>query len=234
MPSVTRRDMINMSFKSFIGLSAALPLLNSCSNLSETSVKNLSWNNFIEQIHELAVNYENPGFDEEAYLKKISKMTAGLNLNDRQITKFYANYQNRKKAFPEFTKMHKGQAFQVTLLEFEPGEKIPLHDHPDMCGVILCTSGDIHVENFDLLTQKSDSGNMLLKQTANVRMIPGTIGSLSSKRDNIHCLEAKEFTRLIDIFTPPYDKRRIEESNYFVKSKKFYKGKSGLFESVFM
>ena len=234
MPTVTRRDMIKMSFHSFIGLSTALPLLNSCSNLSEQGNENLSWNNFIEQIHELATEYGTPGFNEETYLGKVSHMAAKLNLNDKQITKFYADYKNKRKAFPEFTKMHKEQAFQITLLEFEPGEKIPLHDHPDMSGVILCSSGNIHVENFDLLTQKSDSGKMLLKQTSDVIMVPGTIGSLSSKRGNIHSLEAKEFTRLIDVFTPPYDKRRIEESNYFVKSKKAYKGKFGLFESVYM
>ena len=193
-----------------------------------------AWNNFVAEIQEMAPEYEKAGFDEEAYLSKLMAMSNRLNLNDKEITKHFVNYKNRRKNFPEFTTMHKEKSFQITLLEFEAGEKIPLHDHPDMSGVILCTKGNIAIDNFDLLPKKSANKKLLLKESSSVIMKPGMVGSLSSTRGNIHSLKANEFTRLIDVFTPPYDKRRIEESHYFTKSNKAYKGAKGIFEAKYM
>ncbi len=234
MAEINRREAITLSIKSFLGISAILPVLQSCSNLSGNNVKELDWKSFVSQIQEMAPEYEKPGFDEDAYLSKITAMSKRLNLNDQDITKYFTNYKNRRLNFPEFTKMHKEKSFQITLLEFEAGEKIPLHDHPDMSGVILCTKGNIAIDNFDLLSKKSVNNKLLLKQTDSVVMQLGMVGSLSSTRGNIHSLKANEFTRLIDIFTPPYDKRRIKESHYFAKNNNPYKGTKGIFEAKYM
>jgi len=231
MAEINRRTAIKLSVKSFLGISTLLPALHSFADLSSTNVKELDWKSFVDSIQEMAPEYGKASFDEEAYLKKLVSMSEKLNLNDKEIQKYFAKYQNRNKRFPEFTKMHKEKSFQITLLEFEPGEKIPLHDHPDMSGVILCAKGNIEIDNFDLLKNKSSNKKLLLKQTSSVVMKPGMVGSLSSTRGNIHSLKAKEFTRLIDIFTPPYDKRRIKESHYFTKSDKIYNGTKGLFEA---
>ena len=230
MAQVTRRQMISMSCKSFLTTASILPFLNSCSSNPAISTE-LAWQDFISQIHDLAGEYDNEGFNEELYLKKVLALAKRLNLDDKNINAFYKNYSNSNKRFPEFTKMHKEKSFQVTLLEFEPGEKIPLHDHPDMSGVILCTEGEIDIENFDLLKKKSTNDKLLIKRTSSVKMEKNSLGSLSSTRGNIHSLEAKKFTRLIDVFTPPYDKRRIKESHYFVKSSTTYNKVNGLYEA---
>ena len=235
MPEINRREAITLSVKSFLGISSILPILQSCNSLtSSTTIRDLDWKNFINEIQELAPQYENANFNEEAYLSKLVAMSKRLNLSDKEIQRHYSGYQNRRKNFPEFTKMHKEKAFQITLLEFETGEKIPLHDHPDMSGVILCAKGSIDIDNFDLLASKSFNKKLLLRQTDSVTMKPGMVGSLSSTKGNIHSLRAREFTRLIDIFTPPYDQRRIKESNYFTKNKSSYRGIPGVFEADFM
>ena len=234
MAEINRREVISLSIKSFLGISAFLPILQSCSNLSANNVKDLDWRSFVNQIQDMAPEYGKEGFDEEAYLSKLISMSHKLNINDKDIQKHFVNYQNRNTKFPEFTKMHQEKSFQITLLEFEAGEKIPLHNHPDMSGVILCVKGNIAIDNFDLLPKKSENERLLLKQTDSVIMKPGMVGSLSSTRGNIHSLKATEFTRLIDIFTPPYDKRRIKDSRYFSKSAQSYKGAKGIFEAKYM
>ncbi len=231
MPNITRREFIPMSLCSFLGLTAIAPLLQASAGLDKNN-NNISWQEFIEKIKSMAPEYGKEGFDEDAYLKKVSEMANKLHLNDKAITDIYENYNNRRKNFPEFTKMHKELSFEITLLEFEAGEKIPLHNHPDMSGVILCSSGKIAIDNFDLLKEKSTNDKLLLNFVSSVELTTGMVGSLSSTKGNIHQLEAKEFTRLIDIFTPPYDKKRIEESKFFAKNKEIYNNTKGLFEAV--
>ncbi|MCM8531561.1 MAG: hypothetical protein NE330_10410, partial [Lentisphaeraceae bacterium] len=197
MPVISRREIIKISGKSFLSISAMFPLLHSCTSFAEEKNAVIGWQDFISEIHSMAIDYEKPGFNEDLYLKKVTELAGKLNMNDKQIAQYFKNYQNRNKKFPEFRKMHKEKSFQVTLLEFEPGEKIPLHNHPDMSGVILCSEGEIYIENYDLLQKKSSNDKLLLKRTDAVTMTQGSLGSLSSTRGNIHNLEAKKFTRLI-------------------------------------
>ena len=82
-----------------------------------------------------------------------------LDLGDPDVTGFYDDYVNAKGLFPEISSVHHGGHFAVATLEFDKGDRIRLHNHPDMTGVILCVSGAVEVEAYDLLDHKSDQGN---------------------------------------------------------------------------
>ncbi|MCV6626483.1 MAG: hypothetical protein OIF38_10310, partial [Cellvibrionaceae bacterium] len=127
--------------------------------------------------------------------------------------------------------MHYEQRFMVSMLEFEPGEEIGLHDHPEMTGVTFCTQGRLQVEHYDLLEQRADSGASLLRQQQKMLMGQGDSGILTADRGNIHTLKAEQFTRLIDVFTPPYNRDRTRRSKYYRKAHTPYQNRAGIFEA---
>ena len=71
------------------------------------------------------------------------------------------------------------------------------------------------VRNFTELGRGASVDHVRLRHDATVTMIPGMTGTLSSTIGNLHDLEALEFTRLIDIFTPPYNDDRSRRSRWF-------------------
>ena len=75
---------------------------------------------------------------------------------ERFLELCHSSYENYNEAFPEIRGMHYEERFMVSMLEFEAGEDIPLHDHPDMTGVIYCTAGSVAVEHFDKLEETAD------------------------------------------------------------------------------
>ena len=131
-----------------------------------------------------------------------------LKLDDRKIVEYIDRYQNLNLHFPEIRRMYYERQFQVSLLDFEPGEEIPLHDHPDMTGVVYCTTGRIVVDHYDKLQETAENGNPLLRFERHLEMTPGDTATLTATRGNIHALNAVQFTRMIDVFTPPYDRDR--------------------------
>ena len=62
-------------------------------------------------------------------------------------------------------------------------------------------------------------------------MNPGSTASLTSNFGNIHSLQAYKLTRMIDIFTPPYNEDRSSRSQWYKKSSAYYQGIKGLFEA---
>ena len=106
----------------------------------------------------------------------------------------------------------------VVTIEFDPGDEIPLHNHPDMTGVILCLSGKVDIQAFNLLEERSEDGRLLIERVDQVDLQPGQFASLTADRGNIHGLVAVEFTELLDVFTPPYDAERLERYRWYERS----------------
>ena len=227
----SRRTAIQLSAKGFLSLTAVMPFLGYSSSKESEAIQ---WEIFLKKISLLAPLQFNENWDQKKYCLDISKIIKTLNLEDHTIKRFIRNYKNANKKFPEIRKMHKEQNFMVSLLEFEPGEKIPLHNHPDMTGVIFCTKGRINIQNYDLQEQKSSQNKLLLKQTATFTMKPNDTAYLTAKSGNIHALQTDTFTRLIDVFTPPYNKDRIKRSQWYTKSKSCYEKNPGLFEAEYL
>ena len=126
--------------------------------------------------------------------------------------------------FPELATVHEGGHFEVATLEFDAGDEIPLHNHPDMTGVIVCLSGQTEVEGFNLLDEVSDQGNLLLERIDQITLTPGDHCTLTADRGNIHSLVATEFTQLFDVFTPPYDDEKLERYRWYERELAPYEG----------
>ncbi len=184
----------------------------------------VDWDTFLTDLETLARTQFSDDWDQESYVEEVKALMRLLDLEDDQLTALYADYVNANRDFPELLTVHDGGFFEVATLQFEPGEHIPLHNHPDMTGVIFCLSGRIDIEAFDLLDETSDDGNLLLRRVEEVSLVPGAFATLTASRGNIHALTAREFTELLDVFTPPYDDARIARYRWYDRAPETYDG----------
>ena len=233
MEKICRRQAIKLSGQAFLALTAAMPFM-SCLNTNEVVSEpeaNNKWQHFIDQVHQLSESQFSKDWDQLAYAKNVEELIHTLDIKEKKINDFIISYKNNRINFPEINTVHYEQNFMVSLLEFEPGEKIKLHNHPDMSGVIYCLEGRVNIQNYTLQKELSDSGKLLLKQESSKTFKPGVSGILTSSVGNIHSLQADKFSRLIDVFTPPYDDMRQRNSKFYKKHSEYYQGIRGLFEA---
>ena len=238
----TRREAIVLSSKALLGFLAAFPSLQGCGSnptqrpgppaAPESEAALLNWESMLERVRNLSQVQFSPYWEQEGYVYDVAECMRALDLNDPTVAALFADYLNRHQSFPEITTVHHEAAFEVSLLTFEPGESIGLHDHPDMTGVIMCHSGEVQVDNYNLLLEKSQSGNHLLQRIGQETMVAGSVATLTADRGNIHALKTSTLTRMIDIFTPPYDDLSIAASRWYEKDRDGYRGSSDIFEAT--
>ena len=238
----TRREAIVLSSKALLGLLAAFPSLHGCGTEPSTSMGSqvelepeeliLSWEGLLDKVRNLSQVQFSPSWEQESYVYDVAECMRALDLNDPAIAALFENYLNRHQNFPEINTVHHETAFEVSILTFEPGETISLHDHPEMTGVIMCHSGEIQVDNYNLLLEESQSGNHLIQRIGQEVMTAGSVATLTADRGNIHELKTSTFTRMIDIFTPPYDDISIAASRWYEKDSETYQGSTDIFEAT--
>lgn len=228
MPRITRRKVVQLSGGT-LAVAATLPY----TSLLAESKDSLGWDGFLKTCDDLSdAQFEEDWItNQDDYTKKIEQLLVRLNLEDDKIVEFIESYNNYNTNFPEIRTIHRKTEFQVSLLEFEADEKIPLHDHPDMTGVVICTHGEIDIAHYDKLAETSDKDLPLLKKERYLTMTPGMTATLTVSRGNIHELHAKEFTRMIDVFTPPYNRDRSSRSRYYWIGEDTYEGRTDTFEA---
>ena len=233
MSHITRRDLVVLSAQGFFALVATLPLLGcmSTGKRAERPAERRNWEQFLEQVRRLAEEQFAPLWDQTSYAQRVLVLMKELDLTDHHVLAVMSRYRDAHKNFPEINALHHEQSFMVSLLEFEPGEKIELHDHPDMTGCILCSEGEIQVQNYTLGERQSERGRPLIRAVSDVTMTPGSTGSLSSTIANIHALQAVTFTRLIDVFTPPYNDERSQRARWYQREPQPYQHMPGLYEA---
>ena len=194
----------------------------------------INWDAFLSAIEIEAKKQHLDSWNELAYVKQASAIAARLDLKDPNLEKAFtlakANGVGNKRV--DFSKLEKQIDYHVTLVQFEKNEQIMHHDHPEMTGVLLCATGEVEVWNYDLFAEQENGKDVLLKQTSHAMLAKGKVSTLTSKERNIHRVAAREFTQLVDIFAPPYDKKRIADSNWYHVDTEGYKGKDKLFEAV--
>lgn len=227
MPKITRRDLI----KSSAGVLATAMTISS-SRLIVDPEEPILWEPFLDLCRELSEIQFQDGWDQDSYTKKLEAVLVRLQLSDEQKTKITRDYDDRAVDFPEIRHLHYERKFMVSLVEFEEGDIIPLHDHPDMTGVILCTEGHVDVQHFDRLNETSDRDRPLLQEERSIQMKPGTTAALTVEKGNIHTLQAREFSHMIDVFTPPYNSDRSERALYYKLESEPYQERSGVFEAM--
>jgi len=232
---ITRRTGIILGGKAFAALLAGFPVLHGCAHrkvgtnrvmdTGEQGAANgtspspsIDWATLIEQIRILADTQFTETWDQQSYVEDVATLMDRLDLDDPDLQAAYASYADEIRNFPEITGVYEEDAFEIAILQFEPGEQIDLHDHPDMTGVILCVSGSVLVENYDRLDETTEDGGILLRHLARTTLEAGDIGTLTANRGNIHTLTAEVYTELLDVFTPPYNLDRRNRTRWYDRS----------------
>ncbi len=228
MGRITRRAAIAMSGNALLALAAYGSLTRTVLAKESESV---SWERFLELCHELSKTQFADRWDQDRYTADTQRLVRRLRLDDQKIVEYIERYKDLNTDFPEIRSMHYESQFMVSMLEFEPGEEIPLHDHPDMTGVAYCTTGRVVVDHYDRLKETAGNGNPLLRFARHLDMTAGDTAALTVDKGNIHTLKASRFTRMIDLFTPPYDRDRVTRARYYAKDSSPYLGRNGIFEA---
>lgn len=117
----------------------------------------------------------------------------GLSLADHLPTRSWSNLR------PYFS-----EACEVGLFFLPRGERIPLHDHPDMHVFMRVLHGTLHVTSYTL------AGHRLAHRTADADLDERSpVWLVEPHRDNLHTLEARSDVVFLDVLRPPYVAGRV-------------------------
>jgi cysteamine dioxygenase len=241
MDEYDRREFLSLSLPSFLGVLTALPALctlatraNACEGRLPADGA-MNWDAFLESVSKEAAKQHLDAWNQDSYVQTIAKIAGRLHLEDPTLldalTQIKARLVNGKV---DFKYLERRVDFSLCLLQFEEGETIRPHDHPGMTGMILCASGEIETSNYDPVEMPGvqvSEGHQLLKHCGTTVLKKNDISTLTAKARNIHTLKAKQVTQLVDIFTPPYNKERIEQSKWFTLSPDPVAGQKDVFEA---
>ncbi|QQL46121.1 hypothetical protein [Sulfuriroseicoccus oceanibius] len=231
MEDYSRRAFIRTSLSGFLGVTLALPTITALATRAQAFEGRvppgapIHWDAFLEAIAKEAAKQHLDRWDERAYVAEMAKLARRLDLKDERLI---LALEKAKKGIGngriDFDHLEKNEDFQVSFLQFEKGEKIDCHDHPEMTGVLLCATGEVDVWNYDLVGEEPEPGHVLLREVQHTRLKKSHVSTLTSKESNIHRLKARELTQLVDIFTPPYNEDRSKRSRWFAVDDEPYQG----------
>lgn len=241
MEEYDRREFLSLSLPSFLGVITALPSLcafatraNACDGRLPKDEK-IHWEAFLETVSKEAQKQHLDAWNQDTYLKSISSLASRLHLGDPALAKAMEQLKVRlENGRVDFKYLEERVDFSLCLVQFDEGEFIRPHDHPEMTGMILCGSGEIETSNYDpivLPEYDTPEGHQLLKHIETSILKKNNISTLTAKARNIHTLKALKPTQLVDIFTPPYNKDRGERSRWFEIPPETLKDKPGVFEA---
>jgi cysteamine dioxygenase len=238
MDDYSRREFIRTSLPGFLGLSMALPAITALAtraNAREGRIPKdapIHWDAFLEAVAKEAAKQHLDDWQEDAYVKKAAAIARRLDLATPELAKAFEKAKGGiGNGRIDFEVLEKVEDYQISFLQFEKGEAIHHHDHPGMTGVLLCATGDIDVWNYDEMKDAPDGAKLLLRQSSLARLTKSDVSTLTSGERNIHRLQARELTQLIDIFAPPYNRERIQASRWFDVDGEPYEGREGVFEA---
>lgn len=241
MDEYDRREFLSLSLPGFLGVLTALPSLctfatraNACEGRPPADGA-IHWEAFLEAVSQEAAKQHLDAWSQDDYVKSIARLASRLHLEDPVLVKAMEQLTTRLQfGNVDFQYLERRVDFSLCLVQFDEGEVIRPHDHPGMTGMILCASGEIETSNFDPvefpeITPPAD--HILLRRVNQTVLGKNNISTLTAKARNIHTLRARKVTQLVDIFTPPYTKERVEQSRWFELSPDPLEGKSDIFQA---
>lgn len=132
----------------------------------------------------------------------------------------------------KFMDIHAEDDFTITAFVVSPNQQIPLHDHPDMYGLIKCIAGKIRVTSYSRLPADRPYVvpaiiSSCISATDRVHLIPcakqGDVEAvaedesvlvLTPDRGNIHEVRAEDGSSgFVDVLAPPYSQE--SDCRYF-------------------
>jgi len=241
MDDYDRREFLSLSLPGFLGVITALPSLCALATRANACEGRISkdgevhWEAFLEAVSKEAEKQHLDNWNQDSYVQSVASLASRLHLGDPAMAMAMEELKIRlKNGRVDFKYLEERVDFSLCLLQFDEGETIRPHDHPEMTGMILCGSGEIETSNYDPVEipgQDPTTGHVFLKHAGSEVLQKNNISTLTAKARNIHTLKARKPTQLVDIFTPPYNKERSEKSNWFELSPDPLPGHKDLFEA---
>ena len=258
MDDYNRREFIRTSLPGFLGLTLALPGITAMATRANgkegrlDQSKKINWDAFLEGVAKESARQHLDDWNELAYVKKVQAIASQLRLDDPVLLEAFKKAEvGIGDGSIDFDRLEKQKDFQISYLQFEKGEKIRHHDHPGMTGVLLCATGELVTENYTLLDEELDESKelkesegqgaegeeiavkrVLLKGAGRTVLKKGGTANLTSKQRNIHRVEARKLSQIIDVFAPPYNRERGAATKWFTVDEERYRGRKGVYEAV--
>ena len=251
MDDFKRREFIRLSAIGFAGIALQL---NSIATYAQSANAhfgkwnndtNLNWDAFLERLTKLAKTQHQSHWNQKLYTEQVKQLLLQCNFPEfENIKKEIEAYENKTPNWFEAASLHREVDFQVSLFQFEKGEYIPHHDHPDMTGVINVVSGNALAKNYSIEEQLSATREIIkngrkevlqkcaIKEVGNEIIKRGDVSILTAHEGNIHSIMPNEFTQLVDVFTPAY-KADTNSNWYTVNEDGFYMGRENIFEAEY-
>ena len=163
-----------------------------------------------------------------------NKLTAAdVNLNMEKL-----KLVRHKGRSPPVTYINIYEDLYVTIGIFvlKPGEKLPLHDHPQMYGILKVIAGTARIQSYTVVKQTSDLICMLGKLSAvklseEIKNEQSDACYLTPEERNLHEIQSVDgFAAFLDILSPPYDPSDEGEHtcHYYQEERVQSDGESGL------
>ncbi len=251
MDDFKRRDFIRLSALGFASIALQLSSISTYAqkanaNLGKWDANTLiNWDAFLERLTRLAKTQHQLPWNQRQYTEGVKQLLLQCNFPEfANVKKEIASYENKRPNWFESATLHYETDFQVSLFQFEKGEYIPHHDHPDMTGVLNVVSGSILAKNYNLEQQLTSTRKVVkdgrstvmqkcvIRETSNEVLNTGDVGLLTAHEGNIHSIMPNEFTQLADVFTPAYA-HDTKAKWYDVNEDGYYQGQNHLFEAEF-
>jgi len=173
------------------------------------------WSEFINSV--TAVIHRRTTQNEEAIVHAIAQTAIQLNRTDPDLESVRKTVTTPTDEPYISECVHRAPGLQISVIKLPQDGYIGLHDHPQMTGVILCLSGQLRVESYDLVDNVTGADHVMLRLISDAILLPGQVGTLTSQRGNIHRLTPdNSAVELIDIFHPGYTPARLAAASGYV------------------
>ncbi|WP_394746849.1 cupin domain-containing protein [Spongiimicrobium salis] len=252
MNDFKRREFIKLSALGFANIALQL---NSISLYAQSANAHLgkwnkdtllNWDAFLERITQLAKTQHQSHWNQKLYAEQVKQLLLQCNFPEfENVKKGLNDFTNNTKNWIEASGLHKEVDFQVSLFQFDKGEYIPHHDHPDMTGVINVVSGSLLTKNYSIEEQLPTTREVIkkgrkevlqkcvIREVENEIIKGGDVSILTAHEGNIHSIMPNELTQLVDVFTPAYSPD-TNANWYEVNEDGFYKGRKNVFEAEYI
>lgn len=251
MDDFKRREFIKLSAFGFAAVALQLNSITSYAQKANGYLgkwnpnTKLNWDAFLERLTMLSKSQHQLPWNEIQYTQQVKNLLLQCNFPEfENVKKEMDGYVDKHPNKFEASSLHTEIDFQVSLFQFEKGEYISHHDHPDMTGVINVVSGNALLKNYTIEEQLNNPKKLfenglemytdtyLIREIENEIAKAGDVSILTSHEGNIHCLMPNEFTQLVDVFTPAY-KADTNTKWYKVNEDGYYQNRKGIYEAEY-
>ncbi|MBO6607644.1 hypothetical protein [Psychroserpens sp.] len=251
MSDFKRREFIKLSALGFASIALQLNALTTYAQQANAHLGKwnantiLNWDAFLQQLTKLAKSQHEMPWNQKQYTNQVKQLLLSCNFPEfENVKKEIDAYENKRPNWFESANLHHEVDFQVSLFQFEKGEYIPHHDHPNMTGVLNVVSGNLLTKNYSIEKQLNTTREVIngdktytmkkcvIREVENEILKGGDVGILTANEGNIHSIMPNEFTQMIDVFTPAYH----SETNalwYNVNEADNYQDQKFLFEAEY-